>query len=158
VYVRWHDRGLDHVTVVLQATSRKVDTSDAADDNVTARLYDAPSRVLQDLQPGLRVIDDDRLSAGSRVLGFEIPSWLIVTWLALTLAGFGLLVGGPQPWWATRWAWLWLAAVSVPVLGAAFLLLSGPTPGVPKPRSPNRRLTGGWAFLIAFFLGAFHYT
>ena len=158
VYVRWHRGGLDHVTVVLQATSRKVGTSNAGGDHVTATLYRMPSEVLRNLQPALRVSRDDRMSAGSRVLGFEIPSWLIGTWLMLSVAGVSLLVGGPQPWWATRWAWLWLGAVSFPIAGAAFLLLSGPTPGVPKPQNANRRLTGGWAFLIAFLLGAFHFT
>ncbi|CAN5622445.1 hypothetical protein BH10ACT10_BH10ACT10_07770 [soil metagenome] len=30
-----------------------------------------------------------------------------------------------------------------------FLLLSGPTPGIPAPRRQARRLIGGWAFLLA---------
>ena len=40
-----------------------------------------------------------------------------------------------------------------PIGSLAFLLLGGPL-GVLRPRDLNRRLTGGWAFLIALvFLG-----
>ena len=52
---------------------------------------------------------------------------------------------------ATRWAWFWLQWNPVGVL--AFLLLSGPVPGVPAPRPGARRLTGGWAFLLSLLLG-----
>jgi hypothetical protein len=43
-----------------------------------------------------------------------------------------------------------LVPVSVPL----FLLLAGPTPGLPAPRDPARRLTGGWAFLICLVVTA----
>ena len=39
-------------------------------------------------------------------------------------------------------------AVRVPVGVLVHLLLSGPTPGLPAPRRPHRRLNGGWAFLV----------
>ncbi len=41
-----------------------------------------------------------------------------------------------------------------PIGGIAFLLLAGRLPGVPTPRDTTRRLTGGWAFLLAFPLSA----
>ena len=66
------------------------------------------------------------------------------------LAGLWLLVAGPQPWRATRWSWFWLAAV--PGGPVAFLLLSGPTPGVRPPRPERPRLTGGKALLLAIGL------
>lgn len=75
---------------------------------------------------------------------------------AALVAWFGtvLLAGaGPQPWRATQWAWIWLILFGGPLGSVAFLLLGGPL-GVWRPRDVDRRLTGGWAFLIALiFLG-----
>lgn len=34
-----------------------------------------------------------------------------------------------------------------------YLLLAGPTPGLPDTRDPARRFTGGWAFLVAVAVG-----
>ncbi|SEE97336.1 hypothetical protein [Ruania alba] len=69
------------------------------------------------------------------------------------------LAKGPQPWFATKWAWFWLTA-AIPALWLVFLLAE------PRPlwlsarlaragREPvqllqqrDARLTGGWAFLI----------
>jgi hypothetical protein len=38
---------------------------------------------------------------------------------------------------------------AAPVGVPAFLILSGRTPPLPAPRIGARRLTGGWAFLLA---------
>jgi hypothetical protein len=77
------------------------------------------------------------------LLAFALPAWL---------AGLYVLVAGPQPWRATRWAWFWLSGSVVGAL--AFLVLSGPTPGLPEPRRPQRRLTAGWAFFLGLALAA----
>lgn len=81
-----------------------------------------------------------------------VAGWLVFVASAATLL---LLIGGPQPWRATRWAWFWLALPVAPLGLLAYFLLGGPL-GVARPRHPNRRLTGGWAFLLAlvFFGGA----
>lgn len=73
--------------------------------------------------------------------------------LGLT-AWFGtvLLAGaGPQPWRATQWGWIWLILFGGPLVSVAFLLLGGPL-GLCRPRDLSRRLTGGWAFLLAMVL------
>jgi hypothetical protein len=80
------------------------------------------------------------------VLGISVPSPLADLAVILTVAGVVILVLGPQPWRATRWAWFWCNAN--PVGMAAFLLLSGPLPGLPLPRKITQRLTGGWGFLL----------
>jgi hypothetical protein len=77
-----------------------------------------------------------------------VPTGVVAAALLLTLCGVGLLVAGPEPWRATRWAWFWLVLTS-PFVSVLFLLLSGPTVAVPGPRNPRRRLTGGWAFLLS---------
>lgn len=97
--------------------------------------------------PGLRVLHDNAADSVSPLLGWRGPNWLGAAAAILFLISFMLLVSGPQPWRATRWAWFWL--LLPPIGSIAFLLLSGPTPLLPRPKDPARRLTGGWAFLLA---------
>ena len=82
------------------------------------------------------------------LLGWRVPTWLALAALVAFLAQLSLLMNGPQPWRATRWAWFWV--MTVPVVGVVLvLLLSGRTPGLPAPAAAGRRLTGGWAFLLS---------
>ena len=106
---------------------------------------------LQALAPGLEVVRSARL-AGSAELGpLVVPEPLAVVLLLGWLAALALLVTGPEPLRATRWAWCWL--LIVPLVGVpAFLLLSGPTPGLPRPAPGRPRLTGGWALLLSLVL------
>lgn len=85
--------------------------------------------------------------------GWAVPSWLGFLWLGVWLGCLLVIIGGPQPWRATRWAWFWL--LWVPVFGQlALLVLGGPTPGLAHRRGDDpHRLTGGWAFLIAALAG-----
>lgn len=90
----------------------------------------------------------DQVLAGWRVpLALNIAG--VLTWFLAVL----LLVAAPRTWRATPAAWCW-ALLLLPVSVPLFLLLSGPTPGLPVPRYPARRLTGGWAFLICLAVGA----
>jgi len=68
--------------------------------------------------------------------------------LALWFGTFLILGFGPEPWRATRWAWGWFLLFAAPFGAMAYVLLGGPL-GAPRPRDPLRRLTGGWAFLLA---------
>ena len=73
------------------------------------------------------------------MLGWQVPDPIGIVAFVLHLAGLALLVTGPQPWRATRWAWFWLLLLP-PVGSIAFLLLSGPTAGLPAPKvRPGRR-------------------
>jgi hypothetical protein len=112
----------------------------------------SPADRLAALQPGLHVMRDQRLSSGGPVLGWQVPSLVAIAAFLLVMVGLGVLVSGPEPWRATRWAWFWLL-LTPPVISVVFLVLSGPTVGVPHPRSPHRRLTGGWGFLLFVLLG-----
>ena len=73
---------------------------------------------------------------------------------ATVIATLFVLINGPQPRWATRWAWFWLImnpalVVTVPL----FLIGSGPLRPTDGPVAPiGKRLTGGWAFFLAFFV------
>ena len=108
-------------------------------------------RHLQELRPGLRVTRAEPPSAGGEVAGWQVPVWVAGLSLFFALLTLTLLVSGPEPWRATRWAWFWLVALPSPLGIPAFLLLSGPLPGLPPPRRP-RRLTGGWALIAALIL------
>jgi hypothetical protein len=107
---------------------------------------------LRTVEPTLRVVPLVEPSSWSEVLGWRVPSWVGLVVLAGGLAVVSLLVGGPPPARATRWAWFWLSWLT-PAGALAFLLLSGPFPGLPAPRPGRRRLTGGWAFLLSALLG-----
>lgn len=62
-----------------------------------------------------------------------------------------LLIGGTAPRLATRWAWFWLMW-SVPPAALVFVLVE-PVPLWRRGAPPaTRRLTGGWAFLLAVVL------
>ncbi|MFC3688022.1 hypothetical protein [Aquipuribacter hungaricus] len=76
---------------------------------------------------------------------------LLVAWLAT----LWLVVAGPEPYRATRWAWAWLLAPGLGPLGPlACVVLSGPTPGLGVVRPAGRRLRGGWALLVSLALSA----
>lgn len=74
------------------------------------------------------------------------PSYPILT--LATLAALALILWGPRPRYATRWAWFWLGMV--PLNLAAFALFEPALLGSRREPAPlPRRLTGGYAFLIA---------
>lgn len=69
------------------------------------------------------------------------------------LVALFLLVGGRAPRLATRWAWFWLLW-SVPPAALVFVVAE-PVPLWRSGALPaTRRLTGGWAFLLALVLGS----
>ncbi|WP_431836476.1 hypothetical protein [Cellulomonas sp. Y8] len=81
------------------------------------------------------------------------PAWQLYLALAALVALPLTLVVGPEPRLATRWAWFWLAVHAWPV-AIAYLALE-PTPVWDRRgrTAPERRLTGGWAFLLGLLLG-----
>lgn len=146
VELGWRDGLLGHRAEAVQVSGREK----APAVNGLPVLRSAPTTQLRALDPDLEVTQRAFRPGGGELLGWRVPNALGLTTLVLGVLWLGLLVGGPQPWRATRWAWFWLAFPPVGVL--AHLLLSGPTPGLPTPGEPHRRLTGGWAFLIYLVL------
>jgi hypothetical protein len=96
------------------------------------------------------------LVGASAATGTAAATGLSVQWSngsgLASLATLILLILGPQPRWATKWAWFWLLGTGP--MSAVFLLVE-PVPvwqSEPAFARPSR-LTGGWAFLIALVGG-----
>jgi len=111
---------------------------------------------LERLGPGTAVVDAPRPVSGVEVLGVPLGDGLAVLVLlpfALAwLATMCLMISGPEPYRASRWAWFWLSAPPLGLL--VFLVLSGPTPGLGIRRPAGGRLGGGWAFVLGLVLSA----
>lgn len=144
--VRWRSNGIARV-----ATVREVSRPDGAShgspypvvrEDVGIRLHDE--------FPGLTVNREPDRWPGSTVWGFSGPGWLAGVALVAFLMTLVLIVSGPPPWRATRWAWFWL--MWTPVGALAFAVLSGPLWPLRPPRPGARGLTGGWAFLLSMLL------
>lgn len=73
------------------------------------------------------------------------------TWFLHGIAWFVallVLVSGPQPRLATKWAWFWFIWI-VPPAAVALVVLEPVPLWRREARWRQRRLTGGWAFLLA---------
>jgi len=152
VELHWRDRLIARVSQVRQVSSdvRAADVSKGTDRVVVGDLAGR----LSVAHPGLQVISrpGENLATGlsGSVLGWRVPGWIAVANLVAWLTTLAVVIGGPEPWRATRWAWFWIIAHPLgPISAPVFLLLSGPTPLLRAPKPGARRLHGGWAFLLA---------
>lgn len=148
--LRWRDGLALHTAGVIEASSPR-EAEQARRSGSTAV---AVGRVEDDLRrhdQGLGLTTAERSSSSFTVLGTSVPDWVALGWLGLLVTTFFVAGGGPT-WRATPWGWGWFVLLVPPYGALAFLLLGGPT-GLFPPRAPGKRLTGGWAFLLALLLG-----
>ena len=150
VELHWRDRLVARVSQVRQIRSDTPVTVGSSSDRIV--VGDLVGQ-LSSARPGLHVISGStaghRSGIGGVVLGWQVFGWIAIAVLVAWLATVAFLVNGPEPWRATRWAWFWLIANPLGVIGClAFLLLSGPTPMLPASKPGARRLHGGGAFLV----------
>ena len=154
VTVRWHDGLFDYRTTVVERGARATEQSDGSTDGSDgeASVLGTVADDLRDLDPDVLVETSDDSAfdeiGGPTFLGFELPGWTTWVVLVVALASLFLLVNGPRPWRATRWAWFWLLGLAPPVGILAFLLLSAPIRPLPRPRPGALPFTGGWAFIL----------
>jgi hypothetical protein len=141
----WHRY---HAEVVM--VSPGGDYAQAQEEGVAIRRgFDIAGELLRH-NPQVDITRVTRRHSGGEVYGWQVPLQLGVFALAAAVGTLALLIAGPQPWRATRWAWFWL--MTSPVGTLLFFILAGPTPPLRPPRVPGRRLTGGWGFLLSVLL------
>lgn len=153
VQIAWHDGLMPRYTEVKQVREDPVtffsDTS-----GTTSFVSSDLTEELTGLTPSgeLRVTTQEhRTGSGGELYGWRVPTWTSFAAMAWLLATLFTLVSGPEPRWATRWAWFWLFTGSLGLAMVPFTIFGLPRGGQPvRPR--GRRLTGGWAFLIGLLL------
>lgn len=118
---------------------------------------------VEDVRPGLaarlRALDPDLTTERvpyrwdtDTLLGWRVTSWVQALSQLGRLFTIAWLIGSPEPWRARRWGWFWLLVLVPPIGIPAYLLLSGPTRGLPTPRDLRRRESGASGFLLACIL------
>lgn len=150
VELRWSGWVDHHATVTVE---RRADGTTTA--TAPGAATGDPREAIRMAGGDVRVVSRDHTGPWTEAFGWRVPGVVAATAFLGWLSALVLLIGGPQPWRATRWAWGWLFVLGPPVATVAYVLLGGPL-GAPRPRNAVRRLTGGWAFLLflALFAGA----
>jgi len=152
IEAHWRRGPLGYTTQVIQ--SRPRGAAPEASKDVTPVITEEMGARLATSQAGLDIEHVARQGSSSSMLGWQTPAWMGWATVLLFLGTVWLLVLGPQPSRATKWAWFWLMGMAPPISVIAFLLAGGPTSALPPPRDRTRRLGGGWAFLIALVIGS----
>lgn len=152
VTIRWREHGIAYATTVTQASNerqaRKVRRP--ADEVVVGDVVDALATHGREVRV-TGPTSDHYSGTSTTIVGFRAPGWLALVGLGVVCTTL-LLIGAIEPWRATRWGWAWFVLLT-PVGVPLFLLFGGLT-GLLPPRPGARRLTGGWAFLLASAVGA----
>ena len=146
VELAWQDGIVRRFAVV------QVDLSATPDEYTTGdRITTSPPEFLRGLDPDLELSSVVPSGGATEWRGWRLPNGtgllVLGTWLGTLL----MALSGPEPWRATRWAWGWFILFSGPLGSVGYLLLGGPL-GVGRPSNLTRRLTGGWALLLALAL------
>ncbi|TXR51579.1 hypothetical protein [Quadrisphaera setariae] len=150
VEVSWREGWTKRIAEFRQV--RGLDAGSVSSQDGEPVIHGDLDQVLRADRPDLVITRGERPGTWSDLLGWRVSIAVGLTALALGLAQTVVLIAGPAPWWATRWAWFWLSWTWVGTL--AFLLLAGPTPGVRIDGAGRRRLGGWWALLIAVVVGS----
>lgn len=150
--IHWHDGVTPRYTPVLHVVPS---------DETGVTTYQGPAReqITGDIGARLNEYSSQPLtvtraadsSAGtSVVVGWQVPNWVGILAIVASLGTIALLVFGPQPLMATKWAWFWALASVVGFAATPIFLLWGipRTGAIEQPYSKQGRLTGGWAFLL----------
>jgi hypothetical protein len=151
--LRWRDGPFAYYAEVSEARPRGA--AARGDEDIQVVRPGVVDRLVAS-QPDLRIehFSDSGPSISASFLGWRLSWPLVLAGPLLALATLGLLIAGPQPWRATRWAWFWILGVASPLGILAYLVLGGPTALSRPPRPGAGRLTGGWAFIIAFVVSS----
>ncbi len=152
-YLRWSDGGFDRLTTVRQVSSP--DQGDGAADVVVGSI-DRNLREAQGVSVLRIVHDDSARPTGGSMFGIELPSWVVGGALLVWALAVLLLVMGPEPSRATRWAWFWLlVSTFAPLTTLLFLVLGEPSQRPSGGPAGRRRFGGVRAFALMLLVGGF---
>ncbi len=107
-----------------------------------------PADALRALDPDVEVTYSARRSMPGGFMGWRGPPGVVWLGIAAWVGSLLLAFNGPESWRLTRWGWGWFVLLGGPIGAGLYLVLGGPL-GIGRPANPARRLTGGWAFLLA---------
>lgn len=153
--VRWR-QGLfaRHATVLYASPGYEQEAADSNPASAAVTSVDVAT-LLRERDPNVRVqVAGMQRPSTATVMRWEVPSWVLLVVLGGWVMTLWLIVNGPEPWRATRWAWAWATMLTGPVGALAFAVLSGPTARIPTPKTKARRLTGGWSFILMVLLSS----
>lgn len=145
--LHWRDGPFAYYAEVREARPRRAAPHDGDLDVVRPGVVDRLAASHPDLRVERRSGSDPPISGS--LAWWRLPWPLLWAGPLLLLATIGLLIAGPQPWRATRWAWFWLSGIASPIGVFAYLILGGPTSLSRPPLPGASRMTGGWAFLLS---------
>ncbi len=153
-YLRWSEGGFDRLTTVRQVSSPE--QGDGARSEVVVGSIDQNLREVQG-DGVLRIVHDDSARpTGGSMFGIELPSWVVGGALLVWVLSLLLLVSGPQPARATRWAWFWLLVSTLaPLTAVLFLVLGEPGHRLSGDPGGGRRFGGVRAFVLMLLVGGF---
>ena len=107
--VQWRSGLFAYSTRVVEARPRHAARPGEAAEGVTGVVRGDLGERLQRLQPvSVSSGWPTPLVRAPELLGRELRGWVVWSLYAVLLSTLGLLVVGPDPWRATRWAWFWL--------------------------------------------------
>lgn len=151
----WHDGFMDRITEVMQVSQQDSEQGSYSDPDIATvegSLLDLLSAYSDDVHVtdhGYRTFEH-----GSAIFGWRVPGWILVGSLLLGTLIMCCVGFGPEPHYATRWAWFWLIISSLGVAALIGYLVFGLRRTDRGDHSLERRLTGGWAFLVMLLLSS----
>ena len=149
--IRWREGVLSHRVDLREARPFRAAPRNDGVQVVTPGAVDR----LRTAHPSLRVIRDSSQwepDFEGEMFRLRFPAGWVYLGLLTMVATLGLLIAGPEPWRATRWAWFWVFGIATPLGVVAYLILGGPTRLSTRPPAGAKRLTGGWAFILSVVL------
>lgn len=148
VLVQWRSGLVDHVVEVAQLGPGASDSTDGDLEPVRGSVVDDLRARSDSVEVAVTDGPFTTPVTSGPVRGWAVPGWVLLTGTLVWIGGLFLLVNGPRPWRATRWAWFWLLGLVPPLGLLGFLVLSGPARPIPRPRPRALPFTAGWAFLL----------
>lgn len=145
VRLQWRANWQTHSATVWNAGSESTLEGHPrpSDSDISGVIIGAPGPELRTLNPNVTLTQEQVPSTWGTLGNRDLyGAWAVLPGLLWMLTMLTLLTG-PEPRWATRWAWTWLLLSPAVFLAVPAYLVWGA-----RGDQGGWRLTGGWAFLV----------